>query len=95
MNEWSFVTAHVDGVILTMDGRMRDDTVQNICKTEGWEIEHSAFDNLAPPVVWRLILSRPMPNPNYQPAFNFATITDAPEAKLYDGVIERESGATV
>lgn len=61
MNEWSFVTAQPEGEIVSMDGKLprKEITVQEICKHDGWEIEHASFDQEAP-YYWRLILSRPL-----------------------------------
>jgi hypothetical protein len=59
--EWSFVTATTDGRIISMDGFTPNVEVyvQDVCKTDGWDVEHANFDS-EPPTFWQLILSRPL-----------------------------------
>ena len=60
MNEWSFITAHADGLLISQDGRLPKNpqtTVRDVCTGGGWDVEHATFDTQLD--YWRLILSRP------------------------------------
>ena len=61
MNEWSFITAHPNGEIISIDGKVQETTlkVRDLCTGEGWDIDHAAIDSGPDYALWRLILSRP------------------------------------
>lgn len=61
INEWSFVSAHADGQIISIDGKapLKEIKVRDLCTGEGWNIEHASTDAGETYCFWRLILSRP------------------------------------
>lgn len=89
MNEWSFISATMDGDIISRDGFIpkQSTTVRDICTGEGWDIEHAALDT-SEPYYWRLILSRPFSSAHRRTHLDDSVLVGTnPEAKLYEGQI--------